>query len=91
MTAKWSIVIIQSILMPGDAPACIIWSDRVWLSAEPRSSCPFFVRYVYSGDLAAEIGGRSCVFTASLHCVTPALPREGKSLFIGTGPATRRH
>jgi hypothetical protein len=92
MTAKWSTVSIQSSLMPGDAPACDILTDSVAPSAAPRTSCPFFVHYIYKGDLASEIGTSSCVFRSSLYCVKPkTAAAAGRSLFIGTGAAIKRH
>jgi hypothetical protein len=50
------------------------------------------MRYVYNGDLAAEIGAGSCVFRSSLYCVKPkTAAAAGRSLFIGTGAAIKRH
>jgi hypothetical protein len=91
MTAKWTAFSVQSTILPGDAPACDILADSVAPGAAPRTSCPFFMRYVYNGDLAADIGAGSCVFRSSLYCVKPkTAAAAGRSLFIGTGAAIRR-
>jgi hypothetical protein len=92
MTAKWIVFTIQSIILPGDAPACDLLTDSVAADAERRTTCPFFMHYVFHGDLAAEIGAGSCVFTSSLYCVKPGTaPAAGRSLFIGTGRAFSKH
>ncbi|WIA34600.1 hypothetical protein OEZ86_012920 [Tetradesmus obliquus] len=91
MTAKWTTFSIHNTIMPGDAPACDILTDSVSPAAAPRTSCPFFVRYIYNGDLVADVGAGSCVFRASLYCVKPkTAAASGRSLFIGTGAAIKR-
>jgi hypothetical protein len=58
------------------------------LALPVRTTCPFYARYVYGGDLAAEIGASRCIFEASLYCVRPETGARGaaggKSLIIGT-------
>jgi hypothetical protein len=60
----------------------------VGLALPVRTTCPFYARYVYGGDLAAEIGASRCVFKASLYCARSEMPvsaaADGKSLIIGT-------
>jgi hypothetical protein len=91
MTAKWTTFSIHNTIMPGDAPACDILTDSASPATAPRTSCPFFVRYIYNGDLAADMGAGNCVFKASLYCVKPkTAAAAGRSLFIGTGAAVNR-
>jgi hypothetical protein len=60
----------------------------VGLALPVRTPCPFYARYVYGGDLAAEIGASRCVFKASLYCTRSetavSAAADGKSLIIGT-------
>lgn len=102
LTAKWLSLSIHNTVVPGDAPACDLVPGAVNTSAAsvpavdgassvsvalPKTTCPFYARYVYGGNLAAEIGASRCVFSASLYCVKPdaaASGVTGRSLVVGT-------
>jgi hypothetical protein len=75
-----------------DLDAAVAANTLFGLALPTRTTCPFYARYVYGGDLAAEIGASRCVFKASLYCVKPetaaSAAAAAKSLMIGTAANT---